>query len=118
MKKQVFESTRSGVVLFLCLLFVAAAILLPISSSSESGIAKELSVPALSALSSQGLPNFDIREDDSTNSSDTLIKFRNAAGRDASTVANILDSIVLAEESLRGRSPDVVVEYSGRLAGC
>src|SRR5687768_6519885 len=105
MKKRLFEPARIGVVLLLCLLFITAAILLPMSGS------KAEPAPVQPATASGGLPNFDIRED----APDSLIAFRNTVGRDASAVADLRDSIVRGESGLRDRLPSVVVEYSGRL---
>lgn len=106
MKKQGLEPFRIAALLFSCFVFVAAAVLLPLSGSKAE--------PAATAdrAESGGLPNFDIRED---GQADSLAGYRKSTGQDASSVADFRDAIVRGETALKDRLPDAVVEYSGRL---
>lgn len=56
-------------------------------------------------------PDFDIR-DSETKSGDSLIKFRQQAGKDASAIADAREEFVRAEESLRSQVPTLKIEYS------
>jgi hypothetical protein len=50
-----------------------------------------------------GLENFDIREDRSAASEESLLKFRQSVGKDASAIADSRDGFVRGEENLRTR---------------
>lgn len=58
------------------------------------------------------LPNYDIRRDKSLEAADNLLKFRQAANKDAAAVANARSGFVAGEESLKQKVPNVKVEYN------
>src|SRR5215203_3315067 len=61
------------------------------------------------------LPNYDIRTDNSDETTDVLMRFRQAANKTAVTVASLRDDFVAGEESLRQKVPSLKVEYNDDL---
>lgn len=59
-----------------------------------------------------GLPNYDIRQDNSDESANTLTRYRQALNKTASSVADVRDSFVAGEEALRQKVPSLKVEYN------
>src|SRR5215204_571384 len=61
------------------------------------------------------LPNYDIRTDNSDETTDVLMRFRQAANKTAVTVASLRDDFVAGEETLRQKVPSLKVEYNNDL---
>ena len=115
MKKR--SKARGRRILLPCLFIlglVTVVALLPYQfGSAASERTNRLSSRTESAETS--LPNYDIRDDANnkgTDAVDNLIKWRQAAGKDAAMVADIRDSFVHGEELLRARVPTLKVEYN------
>ncbi len=90
-----------------------ALVILPLQFQTEAGRQKGLITRTESHV--PGLENFDIREDTGKSSSEQLMRFREAAGKDAAAVADIRQEFVRGEEALRQRVPTLKVEYSTNL---
>ncbi len=59
-----------------------------------------------------GLVNFDIRAEKSDEARETLLKFREAIGKDSAMVADIREGFVRGENELRLRVPTLKIEYN------
>lgn len=59
-----------------------------------------------------GLPNYDIRQDNSDESANTLTRYRQTLNKTASSIADVRDSFVAGEEALRQKVPSLKVEYN------
>jgi hypothetical protein len=108
MKKSVSPETRYRVMFSLVVLgLIAAVIILPSQFQSK----------AVSVNSKQSadikIEDYDIRTD--KNAADTLLSFRQTAGRDAVQNADVRDKFVAAEEQLRQSVPTLKIEYNKEL---
>jgi len=88
---------------------IAAVIILPNQFRSKAGdVGQDTLERTLNQIKS--LENYDIRTDKSQ--SETLINFRQTAGRDAVAVADLHDKFVVGENALRQTVPTLKVEYN------
>ncbi len=110
MKKSANTKTRNRVVLSLVVLgLVAAVIVLPDQFHSKAvNTGQDVSERTVAPV--EGLENYDIRTD--KNQIETLMSFRQTAGRNAVSVADARDKFVLGEETLRTSVPTLKVEYN------
>jgi hypothetical protein len=91
---------------------VTAVIVLPYQFGTAAS-QKGLIVRTVSADST--LPNYDIRDDANEKDAgavDALLRYRQNAGRNAAMVADVRESFVRGEDSLRARIPTLKVEYN------
>ena len=102
--------TRNRVVFSLVVLgLIAAVIILPNQFHSKAGNAGQ-DVTERTVSQVKELENYDIRTD--KNQVETLINFRQTAGRDAVAVADMRDKFVVGEDALRQTVPTLKVEYN------
>ncbi len=84
-----------------------------LNSSKAGGNGKGLFTRTESQV--PGLENFDIREDKSDASAESLLKFRQSVGKDAAAIADIKSEFVQGENDLRSKVPTLKIEYSTNL---
>ncbi|MCD9185447.1 MAG: M36 family metallopeptidase [Pyrinomonadaceae bacterium] len=112
MQKSSKTETRSSILF--CLVFlglVSALIFLPSQFRSEANSqGKGKGLNPRTESHDQGLPNYDIRADKSA--VEKIEGFRQKAGKNALTVADLRDEFVSGEESLKQRVPTLKVEYN------
>src|SRR5690606_22917303 len=109
--------TRKGLLLSLFALGLVTAIaILPtqfqweVSSQGKQGLIERTSTHV------PGLENYDIRTTKSEETSDQLLRFREASGKTPSAIADVRDGVVRGEESLRTSVSSLKVEYTDRLS--
>ena len=110
MKHSANTITRNRVVFSLVVLgLIAAVIILPNQFHSKAGNAgQDATERTVSQV--KGLEYYDIRTD--KNQVETLVGFRQTAGRDAVAVADARDKFVTGENALRSSVPTLKVEYN------
>ncbi|MEO6590197.1 MAG: M36 family metallopeptidase [Pyrinomonadaceae bacterium] len=115
MQKSSNTADYRGLLLSIFVLGLAATLFVVpnLNSSKAGGNGKGLFTRTESQV--PGLENFDIRENKSDTTSDSLMKFRQSVGKDASAIADIQQSFVNGENELRTRIPTLKVEYSTNL---
>ena len=110
MKHLASTITRNRVVFSLVVLgLIAAVIILPNQFHSKAGNAGQ-DVTERTVSQVKELENYDIRTD--KNQVETLINFRQTAGRDAVSVADMRDKFVVGEDALRQVVPTLKIEYN------
>jgi hypothetical protein len=115
MQKSFTALTRRGVLLSLVVLgLVAALVYLPSQFRSEAGNSGNLKKGLFERTTTheEGLDWYDIREDKTEGVADKVMQFRQTAGRDAVSIANVRDKFVQGENSLRTQVPNLKVEYN------
>ena len=115
MQKSFTALTRRGVLLSLLVLgLVAALVLLPSQFRSEAGNQTTMKKGLFDRTVSQeeGLGWYDIREDKSEGIADKVMQFRQTAGRDAVSIADVRDKFVNGENALRTQVPSLRIEYN------
>ncbi len=113
MQKSFAVKTRKGLFLSLFVLGLAAAlIILPYQFSSEAGSGSKNRKGLIERTESHGdgIENYDIRADKSA--FEKIAQFRQSSGKDAAAVADIRESFVRGEETLRSKVPTLKVEYN------
>ncbi len=110
MKKSANTTTRNWVVFSLVVLgLIAVVIVLPNQFSSKAVNAGQDAADRTVSLE-KDLENYDIRLD--KNQSETLINFRQTAGKSAVSIADARDKFVAGENALRSNVPTLKVEYN------
>ena len=110
MKKSANTETRYWVVFSLAVLgLVAAVIILPNQFHSKA-VNTGQDVSERTVPSEKGLEYYDIRTD--KNQFETLINFRQTAGKSAVTIADARDKFVAGENALRSSVPTLKIEYN------
>ena len=111
MQKSSYADTRRSILLSLFVLgMITALIVLPSTFQSEAS-KKSGGLFERTSAEDPNLPKmWDIREDKA--SIDTLARFRESVGKDASAVADTRDRFVRGEAELKAANPDVKVEYN------
>jgi hypothetical protein len=115
MQKSFTALTRRGVLLSLFVLgLVAALVYMPSQFRSEAGNPGSLKKGLFERTTTheEGLDWYDIREDKTEGVADKVMQFRQTAGRDAVSIANVRDSFVKGENQLRTQVPNLKVEYN------
>src|SRR5689334_17611502 len=116
MQNSSYSETRRGLLMTLILLgLVTALIMVPSQFRSEAGSKTGEGLFTRTSSEDPALPNYDIRWQKSDETETYLTSARQAAGKDASAVADIRDSFVRGENSLRTRVPTVKFEYNEEL---
>ena len=112
MKKIGSSVARRGLLLTLFVLGVAGAVsILPTYFHSHAGGVKTGTGLFIRTESQrEDLPNYDIRSD--KDAVDRIAAFRSERGRMAAEVADVRDSFVRGEETLRSKVPTLKVEYN------
>ena len=106
-KSSMTEARRSLLVSLFVLGLIAALFVLPYQFRSEA-VAPKGSQPS----GSTRLENYDIREQKGADIAETLIGFRQTAGRNASSIADLRDKFVSGEETLKQTVKTLKVEYN------
>lgn len=110
MKKTANTETRFRVLLSLFVLgLVAAVIVLPYQFRSAAVATDQSKI----TVEKTGLEDYDIRTDKAA--AETLLNFRQAAGRNAVQNADTLEKFVAGEEQLRQSVPTLKIEYNKEL---
>lgn len=93
---------------------VAALIVLPYQFSSEAGSKGSLKQGLFERTESHqdGIDWYDIREDKNDDAIRAVQGFRQTAGRNASTIADIREKFVQGENELRTQVPNLKIEYN------
>lgn len=118
MQKSFTAETRKGLLLTLVIigLVAAALIAIPFQFRSEAGSQsksdKNISKDGLNRTVVSEEPMYDIREDQSKESSQRLIEFRQKSGKNAVDVADQRERIARGEAALKQRLPNSKVEYN------
>ncbi len=111
MQKTSVADARNPLLLCVFVLGVMAAlVILPLQFRTEAGGRKGLFLRTESHQ--PGLENYDIRTDKGEEIDQALAKYRNGAGKDSASVADIRGNFVRGEERLRLRVPTVKTEYN------
>ena len=100
--------------LLLCLIILAAAtalFVLPLQFRSQAGNTGKGLIQRTESHS-EGLENYDIREQRSQETEDALLKYRLNAGKDSAMVADLRDGFARGEELLRAKVSSLKVEYN------
>jgi hypothetical protein len=108
------EARRSLLLCLFILGLVTAIIVLPTQFGSVAA-QRQKGLIEKTVSDEPDLPNYDIRDDANSKGAgaiDSLTKFRQSAGKDASMVADIRDSFVRGEEALRAKVPTLKVDYN------
>ena len=106
MKETVSTNTRNWVVFGLFVLALIAAVVMLPGQFSSKAVSK-------TAATKADLENYDIRADKAA--SETLLSFRQAAGRSAVQNADSRDKFVAGENALRQSIPTLAIEYHKEL---
>ncbi|MCY7345085.1 MAG: M36 family metallopeptidase [Pyrinomonadaceae bacterium] len=101
------ENRRSLLIALVFFGLIAAVAFLPSIFSSGDGKAQQ------KFQSQPAFENYDIRTD--KNAAETLMNFRQTAGRDAVTIADARDKFVAGENQLRQSVPTLKIEYNNEL---
>ncbi len=116
MYKDVNSGTRTGLLATLFVLGLATGlIVIPSQFRSEAGAKKASGLFPRTVPVEEGLDYYDIRTTDSVEAREALTEIRQAAGKNASVVADEREKFVRAEESLRTVVPTLKVEYNQEL---
>jgi hypothetical protein len=112
MQKNSTAEARNPLLLCVFILGVMVAlVILPYQFTTEAGNKSKGLIPRTESQV-PGLENYDVRFDKELTTVDALMRFREAAGKDASALADIRDGFVRGEEELRTKIPTLKVEYS------
>lgn len=106
------EARRSLLLCLIILGLITAIIVVPYQYGTKAASGKREGLVQKTVSHEEGFPNYDIREDKAQNVEDMLVAYRQASGKDASSVANIRDGFVSGESALRSRVPTLKVEYN------
>jgi subtilisin-like proprotein convertase family protein len=115
MHKRFTAKTRKGALLSLFVLgLIAALIALPYQFSSEAGSKGSLKQGLFERTESHqdGIDWYDIREDKNDDAVQAVLGFRQTAGRQASTIADVREKFVQGENELRTQVPSLKIEYN------
>lgn len=115
---RILEAQRTGLLITILILGLVTVLavalpfqLRPAAESRGSGL--------FTGTQSQNseIPNFDIRLDQTGESEDAVVRFRQSLKKDASETAALRDATVRGEDELKSRLPNVTVEYSSNRVG-
>lgn len=112
------SNAKSRVSLFLCLVvlgLITAVIVVPFQYSTSAAVGKGKGLVNRTVSHEDAFPHFDIRTQHTREAENLLAGFRNAAGKDASSIADIRDAFVQAENQLRTTVPLLKTEYNETL---
>lgn len=111
MQKNFIPQNRPGLwMVFVFAALIAVLIVSPFQFTSKAG--SDDSAAPNTASQEKGLEDFDIRWDESKEAAADLLDFRQRAGRDAVTIADLKDEFVAGEAVLRQTVPTLKVEYN------
>ena len=114
MQKRLQGEARRSVLLCLFILGIITAVIVVPMQFGSAAVQKGLTTRTVSQDDS--LPYYDIRSaaqsKEGGNASDLLASWRDKAGKSAAAVADIRDSFVRGEELLKGRVPNLKVDYN------
>src|SRR5687767_3058667 len=115
MQNSSFRETRLGLLITLFSLgLVTTLILIPSQFRSEAGNTGD-GLYTRTQSADPSLPNYDIRTEKGEEIESFLSSARQNVAKDASAIADVRDTFVRGEESLRTRLPNVKFEYNETL---
>ena len=111
------ETHRSLLLSIFILGLFAALFIVPYQFKSEAVVNSQdtTGFDNITRSHDPNIPNFDIREQKSEETHQSLMKFRGDIGKSASAIADVKDSFVRGEEDLRTRVNSLKIEYSPNL---
>jgi hypothetical protein len=107
------ESNGRSIAILFALAILTTLFVIPTFFVSEAGNGKKNGPAAQTASHDDDLPNYDIRTDKQAYGK--LAGFRSARNLNAAAVADIRESFVRGEESLKTRVPSIKIEYNSDL---
>ena len=106
LKRSKAEARRSLLLCLFVLGLVTAIIVVPYQYGSKAASGKSNGLAHKTLSHEEGFPNYDIREQGENRIEDILVGYRQAAGRDASAVANVRDEFAVRRERSENEHPD------------
>ena len=110
-KKTTAEFRNQSLLLLVILGLTGALFIVPFQFRSQA-VSSGIGFIQKTESHSEGLENYDIREQQDPNVAEALSKYRLKTGKDSAMVADIRDGFVRGEEILRSKIPGIKVEYN------
>ncbi|MFN0277103.1 MAG: M36 family metallopeptidase [Pyrinomonadaceae bacterium] len=111
-KRSKAEARRSLLLCLFVLGLVTAIIVVPFYYGSKAASGRTSGLVQKTVSQEEAFPNYDIRMQEEGAIQDILAAYREAAGRNASAVADVRDAFVQGENELRDRVPTLKVDYN------